>query len=257
MRDRPWWIVATFWIATLSACSGEAPRPASSFRDRYIQATAGTMTAADAQRVTDELSKAVHREVEGCMKAVGFSYPQDPSASIDPPSDLSNREWVRKFGFGISTRAPTAEGSIKDNPLLVYRSSMTPSRGEAFDHAVGEQGSGGCLDKGDVAARRSLGIDDVDTRLNKLPDLSDFPEVQQAEADWRACASKAGVHADGLIELTRSFGGRLQVLDRANSAGIAVLQREEISTALAVFDCTVARNKVTTAFVANRLVNGP
>lgn len=254
MSCRPWRALMILGLSISSACTDGASRPAATFRSRYIQAVSGALGAADEQKVTSELSSAVHGEVAACLEAAGFSYPQDTAESSSPPSDLANRDWVSKYGFGISTRASTQEVSLEDNPLLKYLDSMAPSERAAFDEAFGEQGSGGCLDKGSTAARKALDIEDIDTRLNNSPPLSQFPEVQKAEADWRECAANGGVRADGLLQLTGSFGKRVQDLDPADSTGLAALQREEVSTALAVFDCTVARNKVVTAFVATRLL---
>lgn len=255
MSCRPWRVPVILWLSMLGACTDGAPRPEATFRSRYIQAVAGTLGATDEQKVTRELSDAIHEEIANCLDSAGFSFPPDTAASSGPPSELSNRDWVSKYGFGISTRPSSQDVPSEDNPLLKYLDSLAPSARAAFDEAFGEQGSGGCLDQGNAAARKALDIEDIDTRLNNLPPLDQFPEVQVAEQAWRDCAREAGVRADGLLQLTGSFGTRVQNLTPTDSAGLAALRQEEISTALAVFDCTVSRNKVVTEFVASRLTS--
>lgn len=112
--------------------------------------------------------------VAECMRAQGFTYtpyvPDDQFTSFSPPAyELTRKEFVEKYGFGISTmtnemNAPPQEDMPKpeDDPNFVYQQSLSPSDLEAYNKALyGEPimedpASGGAGGEGDGTADTTM-----------------------------------------------------------------------------------------------------
>lgn len=81
-----------------------------------------------------------------CMRAQGFEYtpyvPEQSFARFTPPGyDLTRKEFVEKYGFGISTMTeqmntpPEGMPKAEDDPNFVYQQSLSPSDSEAYSKA--------------------------------------------------------------------------------------------------------------------------
>ena len=224
------------------------------FRDRYVDYLSGALDAGDARKVEVELARAVDGALRKCMSGRGFELPSiDVEAAIQPATDLGNREWVAEYGFGISTVAPPSLAD--DDPMADYLAKLGPSEAAAFEAALGSTGEVGCIAEADSAARRGLGVDDLDRRYALMRDPFDEPEMHAAEQTWRDCVmAAAGVTAGSLPDLVGQFATRVQRV-QGDIDRLRELQREEVNTALATFDCNVERNLILARVTAELLMS--
>ncbi len=250
-----------FALVLLAACShSESPSTnARSFRERYGEAIAGVLGPDEEFRVLFDVARVSDQKVRECMTEAGFDYPSAinvVSDSLEPPSgSLSDREWVKTYGFGVSTTFENVTVASAEDPVTSFLDSLSaPERGALLEQ-LGDVGSGGCLDQGNEQALRELGLDNVQATYNELPDLSQIAEVVAAEQEWGVCSRRAGVRSEGLLELIGTFSSRLQALPLDDEAGLSALKTEEVATALAVFDCTKTRNAIVTEVVAGLILN--
>ena len=93
--------------------------------------------------------------VAECMRAQGWTYTpyvRDFSAiSFQQPGyDLTRKEYVEKYGFGIATSAEESSGPVQrdgpkpeDDPNFVYQQTLSPSDAEAYNKALYGAGIGG------------------------------------------------------------------------------------------------------------------
>jgi hypothetical protein len=93
--------------------------------------------------------------VAECMRAQGWTYTpyvQDFSTvSFQPPGyDLTRKEYVEKYGFGIATSAEESNNQStqtgpkpEDNPNFVYQQTLSPSDSEAYNKALYGSGING------------------------------------------------------------------------------------------------------------------
>ncbi len=187
------------------------------------------------------------------MEQRGFDYPAQINKSTPPlATDIGNRDWVASYGFGISTLPPPSAAS--SDPLADYVLSLPDASRRAFSEALGAEDTEGCLRQGDREAREELGIADVDERFSLMPSPLEDPRMQEAEAEWRECVSAVGVASNDLLELIGSFSTRLTESASAPAA-LSALQKDEITTAVATFDCNAARNEVLATVTRDLLVS--
>jgi hypothetical protein len=247
-------------LVFLAACSdNESPSTdPSGFRETYADAIAGVLGPDEEYEAMLEVARVSDQKVRECMSAAGFDYPSSinvVSDSLSPPSgSFSDRSWVETYGFGVSTTFENVSVTSGGDPVSSYLESLSSSERGALLEQLGDIGTGGCLDQGNEQALRELGIDDVQATYNELPDLSQVPEVIAAEQDWIACAQRAGVRSSGLLELIGTFSSRLQALPPDDEEALSALRAEEVASALAVFDCTKARNAIVTEVLAGLIV---
>ncbi len=139
----------------LTGCSGPTtgPDPAATAGgrplDAYLNPPVDEQAAAAKQQQIEEL-------VATCMKDHGFTY--TPTASVakakaPQEANLSDRGWVEKYGYGISTRDELPDEEQTD-PNAERMEQMTKSQREAYLKAL--HGSGGMASTGGgkVATRR-------------------------------------------------------------------------------------------------------
>lgn len=162
----------------------------------------------------------VEELVKACMKKAGFDYvPVDPNATkaaITGTSGLTDDEFRRQFGYGISTVyekvVEISQSSKSVDPNVTYRSKLDPAGQAAFDVALtggkadvsvsgaveaaktGDlSGLGGCVEGATTAV---FGGANVISALAKIEELDSRAEADErlvkARADWSNCMRKQG-----------------------------------------------------------------
>jgi hypothetical protein len=213
--------------------------------------------------------------VRDCMKAQGFEYvPIDPSsqrAALTGSSRLSDQDFVRQFGYGVSTL--WGRGGAQADPNQRVRSSLSPADQKAYERALGGDNPGAtfqdALDTGDFtklggcrrnAADAVFGSSQVLTQVqNKLDQLDERilqdQRMVKAVEKWSTCMATAGYHytetdaidTDLMKRMEKIVGplpGKFQTgpppgepARTYDQAALAQLQRDEVATARADTNC--------------------
>ena len=213
-------------VVLLTSCSKGSNNDATSAAS--VDAPLGLDEAAFALKQTR-----VEELVKACMKKAGFDYvPVDPNATkaaITGAGGLSDDEFRRQFGYGISTvYEKVVEISLSSksaDPNVLYRSKLDPAGQAAFDKALtggntdvsvsgavdaakaGDlSGLGGCIQEGTTAV---FGDANVISALAKIEELDARAEADdrlvKARDDWSKCMKKQGLDypdpnaVDGII----------------------------------------------------------
>ncbi len=200
-------------IGSLAACSGKSDN--SSTQSAAVDSPLGLDDATSAVMQTR-----VEELVNTCMKKAGFAYvPVDPNATkaaITGTSGLTDDEFRRQFGYGISTVfekvVEISQSSKSVDPNVTYRSGLDPAGQQAFDIALtggkadvsvsgaveaaktGDLGGlGGCVEEATTAV---FGGANVVSALAKIEELDSRAEADErlvkARADWANCMRKQG-----------------------------------------------------------------
>jgi hypothetical protein len=217
----------------------------------------------------------VEASIRDCMKANGFDYvPVDPSAqraAITGSSRLSDEDFVKQFGYGISTF--WGRGGAQADPNARMRASLPPADRRAYDRALWGENRGAtfaqAVDTGDftklggctlkatnavfggarVIARLQGKLDQLDERI-----VQDARMVKATER-WTACMASAGYRYESPDDIDGDLAGRMEKIvgplpgpfatgpapgekprpyDRA---ALAKLQRDEVAVAGADYAC--------------------
>lgn len=162
----------------------------------------------------------VEELVKACMKKAGFEYvPVDPNATkaaITGTSGLTDDEFRRQFGYGISTVfekvVEISQSAQSVDPNVTYRNRLDTTAQQAFDVALtggkvdvsvsgaveaakaGDLGGlGGCVE---VATTAVFGGANVISALAKIEELDAQAEADErlitARANWSTCMRKQG-----------------------------------------------------------------
>lgn len=162
----------------------------------------------------------VEELVKACMKRAGFDYvPVDPNATkaaITGTSGLTDDEFRRQYGYGISTVfekvVEISQSAKSADPNVVYRSHLDAAGQAAFDKALtggladvsvsgaldgaraGDlSGLGGCVEEGTTAV---FGDASVISALAKIEELDARAEADdrlvKARLDWSKCMKAQG-----------------------------------------------------------------
>lgn len=212
----------------LSACSGGSKPAATTGAD--IKATLGIDKAGMALKQTR-----VEELVQVCMKQAGFEYiPVDPNASaaaVVGTTGLSDDEYRKQYGYGISTIFEKVVAALQKAPASVdpnasIRSRLDTAGVAAYDKALtggtvdvsvagavdaakaGDlSGLGGCVKEGTVAV---FGDSNVTAALVKIEELDKRaeadPRLVAAKEQWAKCMKDAGYDysdpnaVDGVIQ---------------------------------------------------------
>jgi hypothetical protein len=251
--------------------------------------TAGTSTsssgAAGGGNVEDQLGfdqsgiTARQSRVEGrirdCMKAQGFDYvPVDPfaqRAAVTGAARLSDEDFLRQFGYGISTL--WGRGGATADPNQRIRASLGAADRRAYDRVLWGDDPGAtfqaAVDSGDFTklggcTRRATSavfggaqvLTQLQNKLDQLDEriLEDQRMVRAVEL-WSGCMADAGYRyadpdeIDGdLTRRTEKIVGPLpgpfatgpgngQTPPPYDHAALAALQHDEVATARADLDC--------------------
>jgi hypothetical protein len=211
----------------------------------------------------------IQNATRDCMKAQGFDYvPVDPAAQIAAvtgSSRLSDEDFTKQFGYGISTF--WGRGGAQADPNQQYRRSLTPADSAAYSHALYGENDGAtvddALDTGDFsklggctlkATQAVFGGTQVLTQLQgKLDDLDERINADQrmvrALDKWASCMSAAGYRYEEPDAIDSSLMKRMEAIvgplpgkfatgpaggakpPPYDHAALAALQRDEIATA--------------------------
>jgi hypothetical protein len=213
--------------------------------------------------------------IRDCMKDQGFDYvPVDPAAqraAITGSSRLSDEDFLKQFGYGISTL--WGRGSAQADPNIRVRTSMGAPDRRAYDRALWGENTGasfseavdtgnftrlgGCTKKAteDVFGGAEM-LTRLQRRLDQLDDriLEDQRMVRALER-WTECMADAGYRYEDPDEIDSDLfkrmekivgplpgqfatgpppGQKAQPFDRT---ALTTLQREEVAIARADFAC--------------------
>lgn len=261
---------------TLAACGGGGDNASSKGSNGPVEDQLGFDQAGIMAR-----ESRVEAAIRDCMKAQGFDYvPVDPlaqRAAIVGSSRLSDEDFLRQFGYGISTL--WGRGGAQADPNERLRQSLRPADRSAYDFALGGENPGAtfqaAVDNGDFtqlggcrrkATEQVFGGAQVITQLQRKLDalderiLEDQRMVRAGER-WTACMATAGYQYEDPDAIDGSLMRRFEKLVGPvpgpmstgpepgakplpyDHAALAALQREEVSTAIA--DSTCERKYIT------------
>jgi hypothetical protein len=249
----------------LGGCGGEKHKPAA---PAELEETLGLSREGALERQTR-----VEIQIRDCMKAQGFEYkPVDPFArqqELSGKERLTDEEFIKRFGYGISTLFGRA--GDQPDPNARIRRSLTPAERAAYDRALwgdspgttfveaAESGEfsalGGCTKQASEAAFGGGAVltalvgklDELDARI-----LAD-PRMVKAIQRWSACMAEKGYRFTRPDDVDGAIAKRFSALmgvgippgatappDPGTSydpAALARLQDEEVKTATADFEC--------------------
>ncbi|MGI9098783.1 MAG: hypothetical protein ACR2H2_09895 [Solirubrobacteraceae bacterium] len=220
--------------ALLAACGGSAappPKPESqggSVEDQLGFTHRGLATVRP--QVEDELAT--------CMKAEGFEYvpiPVAPTQAAGRP-DLSDEEFDKLFGYGISTLPPDAaaaddpntriRGRLASAELRAYHEALTGGRPELTFYEAVDSGEftdiGGCTKRAAESAFKvaSTLLVTLQRALDELDEsIAADPRMVRADERWSRCmldvAGKSYEDSDAVEDDIRA---RLQELSERSDA---------------------------------------
>jgi hypothetical protein len=219
----------------------------------------------------------VEAAIRDCMKAEGFEYvPIDPlaqRAAITGSGRLSDEDFLKQFGYGISTF--WGRGTTQADPNARIRASLGDADGRAYDRTLWGETVGAtfteAVDSGDfsklggctrTATEAVFGgaqvLTQLQGRLDQLDEriLEDQRMVRALER-WAECVAKAGYRYEDpeeidsdLFKRTEAIVGTLpgqfatgpapgQTPPPYDRAALTSLQREEVAIAQADLACEV------------------
>jgi hypothetical protein len=206
--------------------------------------------------------------IRDCMKAQGFEYtpvdPQAQRAALVGQAGMSEEDFNKQFGYGITTLYDKEQEVAASNPNDEYRAGLSDVDKAAYDHALfGDDTSatfGQALDTGDYsrlggctkeAAEKVFGGVAVFQSLQeKLDDLDNAiladDRMVKAVAAWSTCMRDAGfpdLTAQDQVDST--LNARLEQIvgppDAPNPdydhAALQALQADEVSMVNADIKC--------------------
>ena len=211
----------------------------------------------------------IQNAIRDCMKEQGFDYvPVDPAAqlaAVTGSSRLTDEDFTKQFGYGISTF--WGRGGAQADPNQPYRRSLTPADRAAYSRALYGENDGAtvddALDTGDFsklggctlkATQAVFGGTQVLTQLQgKLDDLDERINADQrmvrALEKWNSCMGAAGYRYEepdaidsSLMKRVERIVGPLPGKFATGPAGgakpppydhvaLAALQRDEVAIA--------------------------
>jgi hypothetical protein len=266
------------WIATLAvlalaapmaACGGggtsAAEQPKGEIEDQLGMDQAGIMLR----------QSKVEAVIRDCMKNQGFDYvPVDPyaqRAAITGSSRLSDQDFLKQFGYGISTL--WGRGSAQADPNARLRASLGPADRRAYDRALWGDFPGSTFfaatDSGDftklggctkVATEKVFGGAQVLTQLQAKLDeeeerINQDQRMVKAIQNWSQCMARAGFHYDQPEAIDSDLFARMEKIvgpvpsqfatgpapdtkpQPYDHAALAALQHDEVAIAHADNDC--------------------
>ena len=219
-----------------------------------------------------ELQSRVEGRIRDCMKAQGFDYtPVDPFAqqqALTGKARLTDEEFVKQFGYGISTLF--GRGNPQSDPNARIRQSLPAADRAAYDRALGGENPGATFseaaDAGDFtdlggctkqASDAALGGAAVLTELvGKLDELDqriiEDQRMVKATEKWSACMRDKGYKYDESDAIDEDLQRRFQAIvgvgvrpgatsvlpgTSYDRAALVALQREEVKLGNADLAC--------------------
>ena len=256
-----------------AACGGSSGQAASSSKEKP-SGDVEDQLGFDQAGIMARQSR-VEAAIHDCMRAQGFEYtPIDPfaqRAAVTGASRLSDEDFLKQFGYGISTL--WGRGGAQADPNQRYRASLGPADRRAYERALWGENSGAtfqaAVDSGDFtklggctrrATEAVFGGAQVLTRLQGKLDalderiLEDQRMVRAVER-WTSCMAAAGYRYDDPDAIDADLTKRLEQIvgpvpgpfatgpppgttaQPYNHAKLHALQREEVAIARADFAC--------------------
>jgi hypothetical protein len=219
-----------------------------------------------------EVQSRVENRIRDCMKAQGFDYvPVDPFAqqqALTGKARISDEEFTRQFGYGISTLF--GKGNQQSDPNERIRTSLSSADRAAYDRALGgdnpqvtfaeavDSGDftelGGCTKEASEAAFGGTAV--LSSLVEKLDELDERITQDQrmvkATEKWAACMSDKGYRYEEPDEIDSDIEERFKSIVGSgvapgtstppqgasyDRAALTDLQREEVRIANADLDC--------------------
>jgi hypothetical protein len=217
----------------------------------------------------------VEAEIRECMKAQGFDYvPVDPfaqRAAVTGASRLSDEDFLKQFGYGISTLWGRANAQSDPNQQL--RASLGAADRRAYDRALWGENPGAtfqaAVDSGDFtklggctrkATESVFGGAQVLTQLQgKLDQLDERiledQRMVRAVERWTSCMAQAGYRYEDPDQIDSDLTKRMEKIVGPlpgpfatgpaggqkpapyDHAALAGLQREEVDIARSDYAC--------------------
>jgi hypothetical protein len=217
----------------------------------------------------------VEAEIRECMKAQGFDYvPVDPfaqRAAVTGVSRLSDEDFLKQFGYGISTL--WGRGGAQADPNQRLRAGLGAADRRAYDRALWGENPGAtfqaAVDSGDFtklggctrkATESVFGGAQVLTQLQgKLDQLDERiledQRMVRAVEHWTSCMAQAGYRYEDPDEIDSDLTKRMERIVGPvpgpfatgpgsgqkpapyDHAALAGLQREEVDIARADYAC--------------------
>jgi hypothetical protein len=262
--------ITVFAALALAACGGG--NEAASDQQRVD--VEDKLLGIDQEGITARQSR-VEASIRDCMKADGFDYvPVDPSAqraAITGSSRLSDEDFLKQFGYGISTF--WGRGGAQADPNARMRASLPPADRRAYDRALFGENRGAtfsqAVDSGDFtklggctlkATNAVFGGARVLTRLQGKLDQLDERILQdqrmvKAIERWAECMAKAGYRYEDPDDIDGELFDRMEKIvgplpgqfatgpapgekpRRYDRAALAKLQRDEVALVSADYGC--------------------
>ena len=261
--------VAVCTALAVSACGGDdtspADRPRVDVEDQLGFDQAGIIAR----------QSRVEAAIRVCMRNQGFDYvPVDPfaqRAAVLGSSRLTDEEFLRQFGYGISTL--WGRGKADADPNARIRLSLPPADRRAYDRALWGDNPGAtfneAVDSGNFAklggctrtsTERVFGgtrvLTQLQARLDQLEEriLQDQRMVRAIES-WSNCMASAGFQYDEPEAIDSDLFGRMERIVGPlpgqfatgprpgekprpyNHAALRKLQRDEVASARADHAC--------------------
>lgn len=214
----------------------------------------------------DNFQTKIEEEIKTCMADQGFKYEigatnQARSRVEDDAFNLSEADWAKEHGFGISTSFDDAFNMQTADPNSKLLAEMSPSEIQAWQEALlGDQGAAvmfgedttpnyeemGCIG----GALIKLGADKAFDGMEKfgssyeegLAALKEKPEMVKAAAEWSTCMADAGyIGFEDQDELEVDFQTRFQTVAAQLSIQMDALDEE---TARGFFEGTTSIDNV-------------
>lgn len=217
----------------------------------------------------------VEAAIRDCMKAQGFDYvPVDPyaqRAAITGVSRLSDQDFLKQFGYGISTL--WGRGGAQSDPNQRVRAALSPADRSAYERALWGDNPGttfqAAVDSGDFTklggcTRRATEavfggaqvLTQLQGRLDQLDEriLEDQRMVRAVER-WSSCMSAAGYQYEDPDAIDGQLTKRMEAIvgpipgpfatgpppgerpQPYDHAALAALQRDEVAIARADYAC--------------------
>jgi hypothetical protein len=196
-------------LALLAGCGGSSDQAATT----RAAATGGTVEdqLGFTRKGVAAAAARVENAIAACMKADGFDYiPTDPvaqQAALTGKANMSDEEYERQFGYGITTLY--GRGTAQTDPNATIRSHLAEADRAAYDRALSggkpEQTFALAVDTGDFtelggctkrATDEAFGgtqlLQTLQRKLDELDDsiVADQRMVRAIEA-WRSCVKAA------------------------------------------------------------------
>lgn len=146
----------------------------------------------------------VQNSLATCMRSRGFRFANEPAAD-DPALALPEREWLRRFGYGVTTRDAAGEEDRAATGMSRqerYVASLSDERRAAYEAALSGQGA---VNEADAAAQTCSDISaallaDIDRLMGRYDDdreafyerLAQDPRIGGSQTRWAQCMAERG-----------------------------------------------------------------